>query len=251
MEGISLEQPIIYRYASLRYFKEGEHHVSRICKDDVLLLVFEGVLRFSENGKEYAIYPGQYHIQRQDSIQGGAFASDAPKYLYVHFLAQWGSGEAILPRSGSFDYGALRELIDEMDRLSHSHAPKILQTGTFYRILAALYPKQPADTPARRIADYIAKEYPNQITLEKLCEEFHFSKNHIIGLFKQAFGLSPIVYTNRLRLEKAEHRMEVTSDSLEDIALQCGFSSYSHFYRLFLRKNSLSPEKWRQQKRLG
>ena len=249
MEGIALDRPIDYRYASLRYFKEGEHHVTRVCREDVLLLVFEGVLRFRENGQDYEIHPGQYHIQLQDSIQDGPFASDAPKYLYVHFHAHWDEGDAILPRSGSFEYGALRELMEELDRLAHSRAACILQIGAFYRILSALYQKSQADTHAARLADFIAKEYAGTISLERLCEEFHFSKNHIISIFKKEFGLSPIAYTNRLRLEKAEHRMEMTSETLEDIALQCGFACYSHFYRLFQRKNGMSPEKWRLRKR--
>ena len=68
MEGINLERPITYKYASLRYFLEGEHHVSRLCRDDVLLLVFDGVLRFTEDGKPYEIHKGEYHIQRHGSL---------------------------------------------------------------------------------------------------------------------------------------------------------------------------------------
>ena len=45
--------------------------------------------------------------------------------------------------------------------------------------------------------------------------------------------------------------MEMTSETLENVAAACGFRNYSHFYRLFVRKNRLSPEKWREAKRLG
>ena len=47
MQGIDLNKPIRYKTASLRFFKEGEHHISRRCPEDVLLLVYDGVLRFS------------------------------------------------------------------------------------------------------------------------------------------------------------------------------------------------------------
>ena len=53
MYGIDLNKNINYKYASLRFFNEGEHHIDRICGEDVLLLVFKGVLRFSEDGTEY------------------------------------------------------------------------------------------------------------------------------------------------------------------------------------------------------
>lgn len=41
--------------------------------------------------------------------------------------------------------------------------------------------------------------------------------------------MTPVSYLNYIRLSKAEHLMEVTSDTLENIALQCGFFNYSHF----------------------
>ena len=84
-----------------------------------------------------------------------------------------------------------------------------------------------------------------------LCREFHFSRNHIIHLFKEAFGMTPIAYAQHRRLQKAELLIEMTSEPLESLAAACGFRSYSHFYRLFVRKNHLSPEKWRESKRLG
>ena len=66
MSGIDLDKPINYKHSSLRFFKEGERHVSRICNDDVLLLVFDGILNFQEDGKSYSIKAGEYHIQKHN-----------------------------------------------------------------------------------------------------------------------------------------------------------------------------------------
>lgn len=251
MEGINLERPITYKYASLRYFLEGEHHVSRLCRDDVLLLVFDGVLRFTEDGKPYEIHKGEYHIQRHGSLQEGAIQSDAPKYLYVHFLADWESQGAILEKSGNFDYAALKSLMEEMDKLAHIDSPYILQAGKFYAIIAELQKSKALSPLANEMASFIEENLGGTITLDLLSTKFHFSKNHIINIFKKNFSLSPIEYTNSLRLKRAEHLMEATSDSLEKISLSCGFSNYSHFYKLFIKKNSCSPERWREQRRIG
>lgn len=250
MEGILLDRPICYRHASMRYFKEGEHHIDRLCKEEVLLLVFEGVLRFKEDGVAYELYPGDYHIQRKNSDQAGPLPSGAPKYLYVHFTADWGRGEKTLPRSGHFDYSVLRERMERLDYLSHHGAPYITQCGCFYDLLGHLFKKCSKDPRTEEMAAYIAGKIHERITLEELCRQFHFSKNHIINLFKKDYGVTPIIYANQIRLEQAEYRMEVTSDSLEEIALSCGFSDYSHFYKLFIKKHRLSPEKWRKSCRL-
>ena len=251
MFGIQLDRPILYQHASLRYFKEGEYHVSRFCRDDVLVMVFDGVLRFTENGRQYAVSAGEYHIQRHDSIQSADFPSDAPKYLYVHFHAEWAEGEQVLPRSGQFDARSFMPLMAEIDQLSHCGALHIQQAEKFYALLSRLHEKKPFGALADNIAAYLDAAYQRFVTLDELSQEFHFSKNHIVNVFKAARGVTPIVYVNQLRLQKAKQLMEVTSDPLEDIAAQCGFQTYSHFYRLFHREHQLSPELWRKRRRLG
>ena len=250
MDGIDLNQPIQYLHSSFRYFKEGEHHIERLCADDVLLMVFEGVLRFSENGEHYELHPGDYHIQRHGSYQAGPLPSDRPKYLYVHFRTIWGAGEDILAKQGKFDYPAFQAEMEALDRLSHEKAPLIAKAGLFYSLLAALRRPRPKDPRAEAIAAFIIKSLPRTPSLEALCKEFHFSKNHILNLFKKSYGLSPIAYANHKKLERAEYLMEVTSLSQEEIADSCGFGDYSHFYKQFLKRNGCAPEKWRHQRRL-
>lgn len=244
-----MDRPILYKHASLRFFGKNESHVSRLCRDDVLLLVYDGILRFSENGIQYELRPGDYHIQMHDSLQAAKFVSDTPKYLYVHFLADWTENDDALPRCGTFEYAKCKILMEELDILAHSSAPYIVQAGKFYELLSSLYQPKPADTLAGNIADYIAKKCHHTLNLDILCAEFHFSKNHIINTFKQAYGVTPVTYITDLRLRKAEYLIDVTSDSLEHIAVLCGFNNYSNFYKRFCRKNGLSPEKWREQKR--
>ena len=60
MKGIDLNKQIIYLHSSLRFFDKKEHHINRFCEENVLLLVYEGVLRFSEDG-----------IERQQKVRQG------------------------------------------------------------------------------------------------------------------------------------------------------------------------------------
>ena len=39
--------------------------------------------------------------------------------------------------------------------------------------------------------------------------------------------------------------LESTSKTSEEIMFECGFNNYSHYYRLFVRKNGVSPSEWR------
>lgn len=251
MSGIDMNKPISFLYASLRYFSEGEKHTTRTCPEDVIVLVFDGILRFVEDDTEYEVHPGTYHIQRHGSRQCGVIPSDCPQYLYVHFLADWSdNGRTTLPKRGTFDYQALKPLMDTIDTMSHGDFTICECSAKFCELLSALYRKPTVPTTAGIIADHIAKSFMNGITLESLAEEFHFSKNHVINIFKKEYGITPFEYINSLRIKKAEWLLEVTSKTAESIAFECGYNNYSHFYKIFRSINGISPTEWRAKKRI-
>ena len=47
---LSMDSLPTYRFSSFRYFDKGEHHMERTFREDVLLLVMDGVLRFHKDG---------------------------------------------------------------------------------------------------------------------------------------------------------------------------------------------------------
>ncbi len=245
-----MNKPVVYKHASLRFFEKNEFHVNRTCNDDVLLLVYEGTLRFMEDGREFEVTAGHYHIQRYGSEQRGHAASDSPKYLYVHFRGIWGDNGDTLNYCGEFDYPALKKLIERADRLAYGKYTQTERSAVFFEILSVLYRSQFPQTKENVIAEYIQKHFEENITLEKISKEFNYSKNHIINIFKREFSQTPIEYLNEVRIQKAMHLLEVTSDTTESIAQTCGFQNYSHFYRLFMRQNHISPAAWRKKRRI-
>lgn len=247
--GVNLQKAITYRDASFRYFDENEYHITRFCKYDVLLLVFEGVLRFSENGRNYEVFPGQYHIQKHDMFQTAEIASSSPKYLYVHFLADWSDDSQTLPYKGSFDYFILRPFMESLDYMSHNNYTITEQMAEFFKILSLLYRPKTTASIANKIADFISENYKNGVSLEQLSQEFNYSKNHIINLFKKEYKMTPFAYINYLRTKQAEWLLDVTSQTAASIACECGFHDYSHFYKEFLKANKVSPSEWREARR--
>lgn len=250
MEGIDLNRPVIFLHSSMRYFRENEHHINRTSVDEVLVMVYEGILRFSEDGVEYEIHPGHYHIQKKNSVQRGNIASDSPRYLYVHFLADWSGNGEILKKSGEFDIQTFMPLMVKLDEMSHSDYTVTERATKFLELISMLYRGNANQTLAGQIADYISGRCISGITLEKLAEEFHFSKNHVINIFKKEYNMTPFEYVNELRVKKSEWLLEASNKSAQEIAIDCGFNNYSNFYKIFRQINGLSPTEWRERKRL-
>lgn len=247
MKGINLDKPIIYKHASLRFFSKNERHTTRICKDDVLVMVFDGILRFSENGVCYEVRAGEYFIQQKNLFQEGYAESESPKYLYVHFDGQWDSN--VLAYKGNFDIEKLMDKMTEMDKLAHGEYTYTKRCEKFYEILNILNNKAEKKTTANKIAEFIEVKKGNA-SLEDICAKFNFSKNHIINIFKKAYGVTPVKYINDVKLKRAKYLLEVTSETAENIAIESGFGDYSHFYKTFYKENNMSPTQWRKQKQV-
>ena len=249
MQGIDVNGRIEYRIASLRYFERGERHVSRFCRENVLLMVFDGVLRFREDGVDHEVRAGEYHIQRACSAQEGILASDEPKYLYVHFDAEWAERGELLPARGVFDHSSMKESMRRMDRLAHGGACRLELNAALFDILSTLYKGVRTRSVTERIAEYLAKNRREELSLDGISDHFHFSKNHIINIFKQDYSVTPMDYLVGLRLDEAEWLLESTAASVGDIAYECGFNSYSNFYRHFYARHGSSPANWRRERR--
>ncbi|WP_018924594.1 helix-turn-helix domain-containing protein [Salsuginibacillus kocurii] len=64
--------------------------------------------------------------------------------------------------------------------------------------------------------------------------------------FKQAVGINPGEYITLLRLRKARDLLLQTDLTIEDIAVQCGYSNGFYFSRIFSKKMHMTPSFFRE-----
>ena len=247
--GILLNKNPIYCLSSFRYFRKNEKHITRIAGEHILLIVFQGTLRFVENGIPIEINENEYYIQKRGLYQEGAFASNAPKYFYLHFQGDWGSSAPFLPYRGTCLIEPLMPLLEQMTAAERTNAPCVIKNGIFYTILSRLYTMQQKDDASTLVDKLCLRLTDNLLhppSLAELANEFHYSQNYIIRLFHNATGFTPHTYLQNARLSQAKLLLATTNASAESIALECGFSDYSHFYKLFTHHTGMSPRVFRK-----
>lgn len=92
-----------------------------------------------------------------------------------------------------------------------------------------------------RVQDYLINHVADHVSLKELATIAKISSRELSRAFKEATGLTPIQYHQRLRLELAATLLANPTLRVEDVALQCGFEDVRHFRRLWQRCFGLPP----------
>jgi AraC family transcriptional regulator len=118
-----------------------------------------------------------------------------------------------------------------------------------YSSLSRTPPRSMGGLPSRRlriILEYIEATLGQPIRLRELAALAGISARHFERAFRQSTGSSPHAYVMDRRLHRARglliNQLEL---SIEQIALQLGFSSSSHFSSAFRRQTRLTPTEFR------
>lgn len=90
------------------------------------------------------------------------------------------------------------------------------------------------------------EEDPAGCTLTGLAAEFGYHPKYISARLKDVTGLSFKQLQIRERIKCARERLLATNESVREIALSCGFSNMTAFYRAFEAQVGMSPAEWRR-----
>lgn len=95
-----------------------------------------------------------------------------------------------------------------------------------------------------QMLDFIAVNYKD-VCVGSLAAEFGYSENYLTQYFRKHTGKNLSSVIAATRLTKATELMQDTSLTLEAIAEQVGYASYSHFFQVFRRRFGMTPKQWR------
>ena len=92
---------------------------------------------------------------------------------------------------------------------------------------------------------FMSRYYREPLTLEHIAGHVSLSKEYFCRLFSRHTGMTPIAYLQQVRIYHAKLQLMASTDSIESIALSCGFRSASYFYTVFKAHTGMTPEKFR------
>lgn len=96
------------------------------------------------------------------------------------------------------------------------------------------------------VMDYIAAHLAETLDIDRIAEQFHFSRYHLMRLFKQETGCTLGRYIAKKRLQEA--KMLLSEElPITEICYRCGFQNYSTFSRAYRAEFQESPRVTRKK----
>jgi AraC-like DNA-binding protein len=110
--------------------------------------------------------------------------------------------------------------------------------------LASL-PTNVIDFRVRKSLRILDDGFARGVDLDTVARDAGLSRPHFFKLFRENTGLTPALYANTMRVERALDRLTGSPASVTDIGYELGFSSQSHFTHFFSSHVGVSPTQYR------
>jgi len=154
--------------------------------------------------------------------------------------------------------GRIDKILSDMEAcgLSRDVSSMLRRQELMYRLLGAIYSGDSSLLPHEQRYPQIAagtrlleRSYLENLPISRFSEESNISLSSFRSLFVKQYGLSPVQYRNRLRLERAERLLAEGTYTVSEVAYACGFENVGYFCRYYKKVLGIAPGEMKKQNR--
>ena len=102
------------------------------------------------------------------------------------------------------------------------------------------------DYRVRKSMTLMSERLDRELDVARLATDSGLSRPHFFKLFRAQIGVTPKLFWNTLRLERAVDELVATDKPICDISFNLGFSSQSSFSRFFCLNTGMAPTDYRR-----
>ncbi len=225
------------------------------------------------DGVKYEVMPDQVYLMKKGVMHGMERVDDM-RLIEVKFIA---SGEGFIKHLNALpnvfslaEYPLMKNMLiqtvkEGLSGKSYcnetaSSALKIFFASAIREFIKDL-PSESLDTQGNKVnygktgyansdililnlKPYIEENLHREITLQELADKVYFNPTYFIRRFKILWGLAPMKFVNRVRIEKAKRLLIASNSSVSKVAEDCGFKSLHYFSRAFKQEEGISPSEY-------
>ena len=233
-------------------------------KCGMLLYTDTGVGRITTaGGTEFSVADNQLLFLNCD--QSFTLQSIVLPWNFKLFFIDGGSLSTFLEicrrqKPGCFQVSSVSPVLHDIrSLLSVSPVPAISEQLFMHRTLTEILSIvcsscYPEPSPERKKAswyliemkDFLDNHYRQDFSLKYFEDTFRINRYRLCREFSACFGLPPLQYLTRRRLEEAKKILLTTDFSIHEVSSMIGYENTNHFINLFKKYVSMTPGKFRQ-----
>lgn len=99
----------------------------------------------------------------------------------------------------------------------------------------------------KRVFAYINEEYSSPLSLEDMAAKTNMSRGYFCRRFSEIMHITPFEYLMRVRIENSCRMLTENTLTVGEIALRCGFNSFSYFSKTFKRFTGCTPREYQKR----
>jgi transcriptional regulator GlxA family with amidase domain len=112
---------------------------------------------------------------------------------------------------------------------------------------AALAGQRAEREPLRELQGWILDHLDEDLSVPALAERAYMSPRNFARAFKREVGMTPGAYVETLRVERARVLLETAGETVEQVAVRCGFGTVETMRRVFRKRLGVSPGSYRER----
>jgi len=101
---------------------------------------------------------------------------------------------------------------------------------------------------AEQIKLFLDVNIENKLDMNDVCAQLGYSKNYIIQLFRETYGITPYAYYRNHKIELAKHYLLNTHLNINEISTKLNFADQHYFSSTFRDIVGHSPSEFRKNK---
>lgn len=227
-------------------------------KSWLFILTLDGAGRFRHREGEVVCHSGEAALLQPRTMHeyGVDPHADGWELIWAHFhprehwapFLAWpriGPGIATVALTRSFE-----DVFDAMRR-AHREREELLAMPAIEEALvrswreAAPTPSLVHDERVRLVTEYLQDHLAEAHSVAALSHRVGLSESRLSHLFQSELGVSPRVYLERLRMDRARRLLANTNLTIREIAEEVGMENEFYFSNRFRKLVGISPSGWR------
>ena len=123
-------------------------------------------------------------------------------------------------------------------------------TAILYEYLSTLIVKKSNSAEYKKLESsikYIDSNLNQKLSIDELAKMCNLCETQYRKIFKKDFGVSPVKYINKLRVNSAISKLTSGYYSMSEISELCGFSEQKYFNKIFKSETGKSPSQYKKE----